>query len=358
MTESPLPTSTYNALREEITAILTEGRAQSHQATEWERVDTYWNIGNAIYVRALDRGIRAEYGQEIVLQLAADLDLSDALLHDLILFRKTFNMLSSGRELAWSHYRVLIRLPSVEQRRFYERTANLGHWSVRRLKEEIEADHYQTTRALPEALRPGEDPFGGRPLRTKKGQLYTYCIRAKRATPGSTDPTPSFLLDLGFRMRWQIELPGLDSPQDGMTVTATREGSGATARYRFHENREHRRKLFTYPAEVIRVIDGDTLAVVLDCGFRHESKQTLRLRGINTPELGRLAGQRAKDFVGERMDSVDFVVVSTSKAGKYGRYIADLHYLPGEPDPEVVLQRGIYLNRELLVARLAVRYLD
>ena len=34
---------------------------------------------------------------------------------------------------------------------------------------------------------------------------------------------------------------------------------------------------------------------------------------------GLLAGQRAKDFVRKRMDSVDFIIVSTSKAGKYGR---------------------------------------
>ena len=100
-------------------------------------------------------------------------------------------------------------------------------------------------------------------------------------------------------MLWNIDFhPGIATPRHRMTVTSTREGSGAAARYRFHENREQRRrKLHTYPAEVVRVIDGDTMDVLLDCGFGCESPQTLRLRGINTPELGFLAGQRARDFV-------------------------------------------------------------
>ena len=38
------------------------------------------------------------------------------------------------------------------------------------------------------------------------------------------------------------------------------------------------------------------------------------------------------------------------------RYLADLRYLPGEPDPQVVLKKGRYLNRELLDKRLARRY--
>ena len=84
--------------------------------------------------------------------------------------------------------------------------------------------------------------------------------------------------------------------------------------------------------------------------------QKLRLRGIDTPELSRRAGGRAKQFVCERMYAVDFVVISTARAGKFGRYIADVFYLPGEPDPQVVLRKGVFLNRELLKERLATRY--
>ena len=83
--------------------------------------------------------------------------------------------------------------------------------------------------------------------------------------------------------------------------------------------------------------------------------ETLRLRGIDTPELSHLAGQRAKQFVIERLTGAS-VVVTTTRTGKYGRYIADLFYLLGAADPHSVIQNGAFLNRELLLNRLAVRY--
>ena len=129
MTESPLPSGAYNALREEITAILGEGRIQSRQATEWERVETYWNVGNAIHVQILQGRERAEYGEKIIAKLSSDKNLGLALMHDIVLFRRALNILYTYRQLTWSHYRVLIRLPTVDQRRFYERAANRGAWA-------------------------------------------------------------------------------------------------------------------------------------------------------------------------------------------------------------------------------------
>lgn len=42
---------------------------------------------------------------------------------------------------------------------------------------------------------------------------------------------------------------------------------------------------YTYSAEVLRVIDGDTLDLRIDLGFRITTKQRVRLFGINTPEI-------------------------------------------------------------------------
>ena len=47
---------------------------------------------------------------------------------------------------------------------------------------------------------------------------------------------------------------------------------------------------------------------------------------------------------------------SHSVDGNLIRYIADVFYLPGESDPQVVLRNGVFLNRELLEERLATRY--
>ena len=173
MKESLSP-SAYAALRKEVGQILAEGKLHSRRATEWERVETYWNVGNAIHVQILQGRERAEYGEKIIAKLASDMNLGLALMHDIVLFRRALNILYTYRQLTWSHYRVLIRLPTVDQRRFYERAANRGAWPVRRLQNEIQADLFQETANRPEALPPGEDPFGGRPLRARKGIPYTY----------------------------------------------------------------------------------------------------------------------------------------------------------------------------------------
>ena len=185
-----LTPTAYAALFEQITEILAEGKIQTRQATEWERVETYWHVGDAIYVSVLDRRDRAEYGQGIVPKLANDLNLGESLLHDIVRFRKAFMILSTYRELTWSHYRVLIRLPTVDQRHFYERTANRGRWPVRRLQDEIHSDLFQQTKSRPEALPPGEDPFGGRPLRASRGKLYTYTTKGASRLPRPNRRSP------------------------------------------------------------------------------------------------------------------------------------------------------------------------
>lgn len=57
-----------------------------------------------------------------------------------------------------------------------------------------------------------------------------------------------------------------------------------------------------------------------------------------------------------QLSQVEFVVIATHRTDTYGRYLADLRSLPGEPDPEVVRAKGVYLNRMLLDERLARRY--
>ena len=105
-----------------------------------------------------------------------------------------------------------------------------------------------------------------------------------------------------------------------------------------------------------RVIDGDTLIVAVDCGFSTVVRQRLRLRGIDTPELGSLAGQRAHERVAQLLAGLPFIIVSTSRTDRYGRYLADVFYLPQTQDAARVLRNGIYLNRQLLDEGLARPY--
>ena len=87
--------------------------------------------------------------------------------------------------------------------------------------------------------------------------------------------------------------------------------------------------LFTYQAFVKRVIDGDTLVVLLDFGFGDIQEHSLRLRKIDCPELKKPGGIEARDYVISLLKEIPFIFLTSSRSDKYDRYLADVH-LPGK----------------------------
>lgn len=93
--------------------------------------------------------------------------------------------------------------------------------------------------------------------------------------------------------------------------------------------------MFEYNAIVTRVIDGDTLEVDIDLGFKTIlQKEKLRLLDIDTPELRsknlleREHAQEAKTYVENLLPRGTAIRVRTEKdkKGKYGRYLAWVYY--------------------------------
>lgn len=109
-----------------------------------------------------------------------------------------------------------------------------------------------------------------------------------------------------------------------------------------------------YPAQLARVIDGDTVELDFDVGFHVTVRHSVRLFGINCPEMhgeSKVAGQLAKAFA-EAWFAVqeDGIVAHTIKGrteDKYGRYLARIY--PKKP--------GASLNAALLTAGHAVVYM-
>lgn len=106
--------------------------------------------------------------------------------------------------------------------------------------------------------------------------------------------------------------------------------------------------MFTYNAELIRVIDGDTVDVKIDLGFDVYINTRVRLLGIDTPET------RTKDLVEKRrgMEAKKFVenafekngnkcVVQTlkDKKGKFGRYLATI-IIQGESLNQLLIENN------------------
>lgn len=118
--------------------------------------------------------------------------------------------------------------------------------------------------------------------------------------------------------------------------------------------------MYQYKATVVRVVDGDTVYFDVDLGFQIRMTIDVRLYGVNTPEVRgptREAGLKAKAYVENALPAGTTVIVKTYKAEKYGRYLADVWYLPGVTDREQILSQGQMLNQELLDKGLAVPYI-
>ena len=91
-------------------------------------------------------------------------------------------------------------------------------------------------------------------------------------------------------------------------------------------------------------------------GFNLHTRVRLRLRGINAPEKKTTAGYNAIEYVKERLNGLEFIIVRTQKTGKYGRYIADIFYSHDETCPDRVAKYGTYLNQELVENGFAEMY--
>jgi len=111
--------------------------------------------------------------------------------------------------------------------------------------------------------------------------------------------------------------------------------------------------MYTYRVlRVERVVDGDTVDVVLDLGFGVTIKQRLRIIGVDAPELRskdpgeRERAQGAKAFAEQWLISSGQMVVTTYKDDKYGRMLGDFRR---EHRPET-------FSEAILAAGLASKY--
>lgn len=111
--------------------------------------------------------------------------------------------------------------------------------------------------------------------------------------------------------------------------------------------------LFTYRAEVKKVVDGDTAEFLIDLGFQVWKQQKVRFAGVDAPPL-KEGGDEAYEFVQAQMNKAKVVVIQTNKIDIYGRYVAHVFYSFDETETwEKVFSVGRYLNQELLDRELA-----
>jgi len=111
--------------------------------------------------------------------------------------------------------------------------------------------------------------------------------------------------------------------------------------------------LYTYEAELERVVDGDTIIVRIDLGFDVLSRQRIRLSYVDAPDVKTPEGEKARRFVKKALKNTGRLVLKTRKVDKYGRYVADVMYHSEAISKDHVLESGKFLNQELLDRGLA-----
>jgi len=111
--------------------------------------------------------------------------------------------------------------------------------------------------------------------------------------------------------------------------------------------------MYEYSCTVERVVDGDTIDVVLDLGFDILYRSRVRLYGIDTPESRtrdkdeKARGKMASAFLKEAIEGGNKIVIQTKlkdSRGKFGRVLGNV----------VVDEENI--NQSMIDANLAVAY--
>ena len=325
----------YKHLRQTIQSILDDSLERAKQAVQRERVRAHWRIGRELHQHLPADGSQAGYGSRVIPQLAEDVGMSERRLYESLKFYRYFPNLRALADLSWSQVTRLLNVPDEQARAYYIAASQDSGWSFRELSEAIRTDAF---RNAPRTHQPVH-------LQSLRGDLNVY--RVRRPSPAHTS---GLYLDLGFSLYWRARARA--DFEDGTIVCVQ---PTAKSRFTIRQVDAFPRRLFTHRLDVTRIIDGDTIAVTLVTPNGDVLAQKLRFRGIDTAELPTEAGHRAKRYVERALANVEFIVAKTTRPDRYDRYLADIFYLPGESDPNVVAKEGQFLNGELLREGLAQR---
>jgi endonuclease YncB( thermonuclease family) len=97
---------------------------------------------------------------------------------------------------------------------------------------------------------------------------------------------------------------------------------------------------YRYRAKAVRVIDGDTLVLSCDLGFRCAVEIEGRIRGVDTPELPSAEGVAAREFVGSLVLATPLVVESWKDRRSFARWVVDCYLPDGRSLADAIIAAG------------------
>lgn len=304
--------SSYKRLVAEIASI--------YEGAKKTLIEARWKMGQRIVLAEQKGDIRAAYGKKLLFNLSKDLNekygpgFSERNLERIRAFYLQNQISTPVSKLSLAHHFALLPIQDKKKRQQLEAialreglkrdalSALVRHELVReQVAENLKKRDPGTGTRLPDSETRGTSPEEQVPLLTppKDLTLRTY-RKAALGQTGEKAVRGVTVLDCGFyvyRAVTSVELKAV-------TVTD--------------------KPAYAYPAVVERVVDGDTLALVIAVGFNTHVREKIRLRGIDCPELGSEEGEAAKRFVAKLLPPGASVVIRSSKSDKYGRFVADV----------------------------------
>jgi hypothetical protein len=306
-----------DSIKQEITK--TQDEVQKQKAI------CYWKIGRHIAKHLLNNKEKSGYNEQLYARLSLDLKINKRTLQQSVAVCRAFPIANARSQLNWTHYRELLTIADQDSRNtLFEKVKN-EPITTRELQYQIK-----------DLKRQGQPDVT---LDVTKGTLYTY----RTDTQVFIKPVKGrSVVDVGFGLLRELpsrNITGL-APD---TVVESRIDKGG---FILVKSQRTISDLHTYRAYLDYVIDGDTVVLYVDLGFKMYSRQKLRLRGIDTPELKTPEGEKAKTFVKEILNRAKIITIKTYRKDKYDRYLADIF----------VGSKAIFLNQKLLDERFAVGY--
>lgn len=349
-TEQNLTNTFYSKLIASIKITITQGLISAQKQLEYQRLKTYWQVGSQIIDHVDRSNGELVFGEKLYTgissQIKADLNLdmsADTILRA-IQFKRQYPVFPKNSTLTFTHYVALHRVKDDKTRLTLEKKAIKKNMLVDDLKKEIAG--------IKSLSMKQEDPASDK-LQFQRGKLYIYNIKPQTDIHGKS----KMFIDCGFNIN--IPVDGIllkDSFVSAIDQKRTVHSKKENNLYNITQAREYASCIYTYSAKVIKVIDGDTIDVIIDVGFGINLTERLRFKNIDTPEIKTTDGKRAKDFLDKLLKKCPCIVIRTAKAGMYGRWLADVFILENSKDLNDICEYGYYLNQILIDKGFAVSY--
>lgn len=160
----------YQQLIDRIGNIYESAKSKIVSAVNIEMLQAYWKIGKDIIEFEQKGKLKAEYGKQLLENLAKDLTLKHGkgfsrsnLNYMRLLYNKYPICETLSHKLSWSHYYELLKIDDDLAREFYEKQAIVDNWTIRELRR-------QKTTGLFHRIAIGKDKEKILEL-SKKGQI-------------------------------------------------------------------------------------------------------------------------------------------------------------------------------------------